>query len=102
MYCGLLFNNLISPWSNLKSSTKVLSLVSDIDFLTKTSPIFNLSEPGAAKFVNPLALSYNESSSFALTNSSWILKPTRYEGVFVYGSRTILLAATSTNVPLIK
>ncbi|BCU95505.1 MAG: hypothetical protein CM15mV9_1180 [uncultured marine virus] len=41
-----------------------------MDFLTKTSPIFNLSEPGAAKFVNPLALSYNESSSFALTNSS--------------------------------
>ena len=64
--------------------------------------IFNLSEPGAAKLVNPLALSYKPSSSLAVTNSSWILKPTLYDGVFVYGSKTILSADTSTKVPLIK
>ena len=70
--------------------------------MDKVAVIFNLSAPGAAKFENPLALSYNESSSLDETISSRIVRPTLYEGVFVYGSSIISLFATSTNVPLIK
>ena len=64
--------------------------------------ILSLSAPGAAKFENPLALSYNDSSSFADTNSSLIKSPTRYEGVFVYGSKTNLSADPFTKCPRIK
>ena len=49
----------------------------------RVNPILNLSAPGAAKFENPLALSYNEISSFALIIDSSIFKPTLYDGVFV-------------------
>ena len=62
----------------------------------------SLSAPGAAKFENPLALSYKDLSSFADTISSTIVRPTRYDGELVYGSNIISLVSTSTNVPLIK
>ena len=58
------------PFSTLSNSTKSLSLTSDKSFLCKVTDNLNLSAPGAAKLVNPFALSYNEESSFALTTSS--------------------------------
>ena len=64
--------------------------------------IFNLSAPGAAKFENPLALSYRESSFLAVINCSSMFKPTLYDGLFEYGSKTILSVDTSTKFPLIK
>ena len=67
----------------LKSSTKSVSLVSVINFLVKVKLIWNLSAPGAAKFVNPLALSNKESSSFDPMINSSTFKPTLYDGVFV-------------------
>ena len=71
-------------------------------FFANLTLILNLSAPGAAKFVNPFALSYNEESSFAFTISSTISKPTRNDGVLLYGSKTISDVGTSTNVPRIK
>ena len=71
-------------------------------FLVRVVLILSLSAPGAAKFENPLALSYNDSSSFAETNSSLMKSPTRYEGLFVYGSRTNLSADTFTKCPRMK
>jgi hypothetical protein len=50
--------------------------MSVINFLVNERVIFNLSAPGAAKLVNPLALSYNDSSSFALTKDSVTFNPT--------------------------
>ena len=70
--------------------------------MDKVAVIFNLSAPGAAKFENPLALSYSDLSSLADTISSKIVRPTLYDGVLVYGSSIISLFATSTNVPLTK
>ena len=64
--------------------------------------ILNLSAPGAAKLVNPFALSYKEESSLALITSSIISKPTLYDGVFDYGSKTIREVGTSTKRPRIK
>ena len=61
--------------------------------------ILNLSAPGAAKLVNPFALSYKEESSLALMTSSIIWKPTLYEGLLEYGSNTIEDVGTSTNNP---
>ena len=49
---------------------------------------------------NPWALSYNEESWFALTISSPILRPTLYEGVFVYWSKIIESFNTLTKYPL--
>ena len=46
--------------------------------------IWSLSAPGAAKFVNPDALSFNEGSSSAVTKFSSTLNPTRYDGVEPY------------------
>ena len=40
------------------------------NFLVNVNVIFNLSAPGAAKFVNPYALSKSESSSFDPMNDS--------------------------------
>ena len=51
--------------------------------------ILNLSAPGAAKFVNPFALSYNESSSLELMTSSETSNPTLYDGSALYGSKII-------------
>ena len=72
------------------------------DFLDSVAEIFNLSAPGAAKFEKPLALSYSDLSSLADITSSSIVRPTLYEELFVYGSKTILLSLTCTNVPLMK
>ena len=58
--------------------------------------------PSAAKFENPLALSYSDLSSLADTISSKIVSPTLYDELFVYGSKIILLFSTFTNVPLTK
>ena len=52
--------------------------------------------------MNPFALSYKDESSFALTISSKISKPTRYDGVVEYGSNTIREVGTSTNIPRMK
>ena len=57
------------------------------------------SAPGAAKFVNPFALSYNEESSFEFIICSDISNPTRYDGLLLYGSNTINDVGTSTKVP---
>ena len=92
----------ISPSSTRKSSIKLVSLKSVKLFLASVVVIFNLSAPGAAKLENPLALSYKESSSFAVTNCSSIFNPTLYDGVFEYGSNTILSVDTSTKDPLMK
>ena len=62
---------------------KFASLKSLIGFFVKVKEIFNLSAPGAAKLVNPFALSYNDSSSLEPTNNSSTLKPILYVGVFV-------------------
>ena len=51
--------------------------------MDKIADIFNLSAPGAAKFENPLALSYSDLSSLADTISSKIVSPTLYDGLFV-------------------
>ena len=74
---------LIFPSSTLNISTKSVSLVSDISFFVSVNAIFNLSAPGAAKLVNPFALSYKDASSFAFTIVSDIFNPTLYEGVLV-------------------
>ena len=67
----------------------------------KLTDILNLSAPGAAKFVNPFALSYNEESSFAFTTSSITSKPTLYDGVFEYGSKIIcVLLSLAVNAGL--
>ena len=81
---------------------KFVSLKSVKLFFANVVVIFNLSAPGAAKLENPLALSYSESSSFAVISCSWILRPTLYDGVLLYGSKTILSVDTSTKEPLIK
>ena len=45
----------------------------------------NLSAPGAAKFENPLALSYRSLSvAEAVTSSSFTNRPTLYDGVLPY------------------
>ena len=62
---------------------KSVSFLSVKGFLDNVKFILSLSAPGAAKLVNPFALSNNELSSFAFTNVSSIFKPIRYEGVFV-------------------
>ena len=59
----------------------------------------NLSAPGAAKLVNPFALSYNAGSSFELIISSEISKPILYYGVIEYGSNIISDDGTSTKLP---
>ena len=61
--------------------------------------ILNLSAPGAAKLVNPFALSYNEGSSFEFIISSETSKPILYDGVVEYGSNIISDAGTSTKLP---
>ena len=61
--------------------------------------ILNLSAPGAAKLVNPFALSYNEGSSFEFIISSETSKPILYDGVTEYGSNMISDAGTSTKLP---
>ena len=61
--------------------------------------ILKRSAPGAAKFVNPFALSYKDESSFELMICSDISNPTRYDGLLLYGSNTINEVGTSTNVP---
>ena len=53
-----------------------MSLLSSRDFFDNLTDILNLSAPGAAKLVNPFALSYNEGSSFEFIISSEISKPT--------------------------
>ena len=77
-------------------------MLSSRDFFDNFTDILNLSAPGAAKLLNPFALSYKESSSVAATTSSRTSNPTLYDGVLVYGSRTISDVGTSTNTPLIK
>ena len=52
-------------------------------FLVNVSVIFNLSAPGAAKFVNPFALSKSDESSFEPINDSETWSPTRYDGLLV-------------------
>ena len=52
-------------------------------FFDNVAEILSLSAPGAAKFENPLALSYNDLSSLADTISSKIVSPTLYDGLFV-------------------
>ena len=64
--------------------------------------ILKRSAPGAAKFVNPFALSYNESSSFEFIISSDMSRPTLYDGVTEYGSKIIKDDGTSTKLPRIK
>ena len=64
------------PSSTLRTSIKSVSLKSVKDFLTRVNSILNLSAPGAAKFVNPFALSYKESSSLAFIIFSLTLNPT--------------------------
>ena len=61
--------------------------------------ILNLSAPGAAKLVNPFALSYNAGSSLELIISSEISKPILYDGVIEYGSNIISDDGTSTKLP---
>ena len=48
------------PSSTRSNSTKSVSSKSVINFLVNVKCIFNLSAPGAAKLVNPFALSYND------------------------------------------
>ena len=71
-------------------------------FLASFTDILNLSAPGAAKFVNPFALSYNEESSFEFIISSDTSKPTLYDGFIEYGSKIINEDGTSTKLPRIK
>ena len=71
-------------------------------FLVRVVDIFNLSAPGAAKLEKPLALSLSDESASALTNCSCIKRPTLYDGLFVYGSNTILSEETFTKCPRIK
>ena len=83
LYTDLSTTFFIFPSSTLRSSIKSVSLKSVKDFLIKVKPILNLSAPGAAKFVNPFALSYKELSSLTLTIVSLTFNPTLYDGVFV-------------------
>ena len=55
------------------------------DFLIRVVVSLNLSAPGAAKFENPLALSYRSLSvDEAVINSSFTKRPTLYDGVLLY------------------
>ena len=91
-----------SPCSTRAISIKFWSLVSSIDFFIKLTLIWRRSAPGAAKFVNPDALSFNESSSSALMKFSWTSNPIRYVGVLLYWSKTKVSPWTWANVPRIK
>ena len=64
--------------------------------------IWSLSAPGAAKFVNPDALSFKEGSSSAVTKFSSTLNPTRYDGVEPYWSNNSVSVETCAKVPRIK
>ena len=64
------------PSVTRSNSTKSVSSKSVINFLDNERVIFNLSAPGAAKLVNPFALSYKDGSSFALTKDSVTFNPT--------------------------
>ena len=57
-------------------TTRISLENTSMDFLVNDVDIFNLSAPGAAKFENPLALSFNDESESADTNSSCTNKPT--------------------------
>ena len=102
MYTEKSCNFLSSPSLTLINSTKSISLVSVRDFFDKVAVIFNLSAPGAAKLENPFALSNNEESSLDDIIDSVTFNPTRYDGLFEYGSNTMVLAGTLTKVPLMK
>ena len=52
--------------------------------------------------MNPFALSFKDESSFAVITVSDISRPTLYDGLFEYGSRTTTDFETFTNVPLKK
>ena len=64
--------------------------------------ILNLSAPGAAKFVNPAALSFKDGSSSAVTKSSWTLNPIRNDGSWLYWSNMRVSPWTCAKVPLRK
>ena len=52
--------------------------------------------------MNPDALSFNDGSSSALINSSWMSNPIRYDGVWLYCSNTKVSLWTWANVPRTK
>ena len=64
--------------------------------------IFNLSAPGAAKFKNPLELSFKLSSSFDVTTSSNALNPTAADGLISLACNITSCSGTSTRNPFIK
>ena len=87
------------PPSILAISTKFWSLKSFKSFFAKLIDICNLSAPGAAKFVYPDALSFNDGSSSAVINFSSMLNPIRYDGWSPYWSNIRVSLWTCAKVP---
>ena len=76
-------NFFVAPSSTLNNSIKLVSFLSVRSFFANLTLILNLSAPGAAKLLNPFALSYNDESSFAFIISSTISNPTLKDGVLL-------------------
>ena len=78
---------------------KFWSFVSSSSFFVKVTLISRRSAPGAAKFVNPDALSFSDGSSSALIKFSWTSNPIRYDGSSSYWSNIKVWFWTWTKVP---
>ena len=81
---------------------KLVSFLSVIGFLAKLIDILRRSAPGAAKFVNPDALSFKDGSSSALTKSSWTSSPIRKVGNWVYWVNIKVSFCIWQNIPRTK
>ena len=81
---------------------KFWSLLSSRAFFVKLTLIWRRSAPGAAKFVNPDALSFSDGSSSALIKFSWTSNPIRYDGASLYWSNIKVSFWTWTKVPRMK
>ena len=102
LYWVSLTNVFSSPPSTRAISIKFWSFVSSRDFFIKLIFTWRRSAPGAAKFVNPDALSFKDGSSSALIKFSWTSNPMRYDGNSPYWSKIKVSLWTWANVPRIK
>ena len=90
------------PLLTLASSMKLTFVVSSIAIFLSSRSILSLSAPGAFSLFVPCALSRSEVSFVDEINSSLICRPTLYEGLPEYFSRTIVCLSTTTKNPLVK
>ena len=81
---------------------KLESAVEFKESFARVKVTFNLWAPFAFSLLLPVALSNKVVSDSGVTNVSEIVKPTLYEGLFVYLSKIILCSAFLTKVPLTK